>query len=193
MIAGTMLVLMLPGLLILAVIVAVLSKRSPLIAHNRIGQGGRAIWVLKVRTMWDGARFGRFHLIEQLQPSPLDSVVPKIANDPRVRSPFAAACRRYSIDELPQLWNVLLGDMALVGPRPLTPDEIEAYYGPDAAELLSRKPGLTGLWQVHGRSRLNYRQRRKLDLFMIRKWSLSLYLRILITTVPQVLMGRDAR
>ncbi|HEX6547062.1 MAG TPA: sugar transferase, partial [Bryobacteraceae bacterium] len=116
----------------------------------------------------------------------------KPSDDPRVTSRFARICRRYSIDELPQLWQVVNGEMALVAPRPLTRNELDLYYGEDARELLTRKPGISGLWQVSGRSRLTYSQRRRLDLFMIRRWSFRLYLRILVVTVPKVLAGKDA-
>ena len=182
-----------PVLLISALIAATLSKQSPLIAHCRVGQNGRIIWVLKLRTMWDDDNPKRsFHFVENLPAA--SSCIPlcKTKNDPRVKSKFAAACRRYSIDELPQLWNVLRGDLSLVGPRPLTRGEIDIYYAQDQAELLSRKPGITGLWQICGRSRLTFRQRRKLDLFMIRNWSLGLYLKILLSTMPKVLLGKDA-
>jgi lipopolysaccharide/colanic/teichoic acid biosynthesis glycosyltransferase len=192
MLSGVMLVVTLPILFVSAAVTAVLSKQSPLVAHRRIGQGGRTIWVLKMRTMWGGVSCGRRNFVERLRPAQLVSAVPKMARDPRVTSRFAAACRRYSIDELPQLWNVLRGDLALVGPRPLTREEIDTYYGPDTAELLARKPGITGLWQIRGRSRLTFRQRRRFDLFLLRKWSLRLYLGILIATVPKVVAGKDA-
>jgi exopolysaccharide production protein ExoY len=190
-IAGILLVIAQPVIFISALIVAILSKRSPFIAHCRVGREGRTIWVLKLRTMWDGRR-GPFCVVERLPPTPLQSFAVKTKHDPRVKSKFAAACRRYSIDELPQLWNVLEGDLSLVGPRPLTRDEIDVYYAEDGTELLTRKPGITGLWQVCGRSRLTYSHRRKLDLFMIRKWSLGLYLKILFATIPNVLLGKDA-
>ena len=141
--------------------------------------------------MWDGVPRRIPGLVECL-PVEVNNIILKTTEDPRVKSRFAAFCRRYSIDELPQLWHVFRGEMALIGPRPLTSNEIEAYYGTDAAELLTRKPGLSGLWQVSGRSRLNYRQRRRLDLFMLRKWSLRLYFTILIRTVPKALLGTDA-
>lgn len=108
-------------------------------------------------------------------------------------SPFAAFCRRYSLDELPQLWHVLRGEMALIGPRPLTLRELDIYYGSDAECVLSVRPGLSGLWQVRGRSRLPYPHRRRLDLFLVRNWSLGLYLKILLLTLPRVLAGKDAR
>jgi lipopolysaccharide/colanic/teichoic acid biosynthesis glycosyltransferase len=82
--------------------------------------------------------------------------------------------------------------MALVGPRPLTASEIHVYYGASAIELLTRRPGLTGLWQIKGRSRLTYSQRRRLDLFLIRHWSPGLYLKVLLATIPRTLTGKDA-
>jgi lipopolysaccharide/colanic/teichoic acid biosynthesis glycosyltransferase len=170
----------------------ILSRRSPLITHRRVGHGGRDIWVLKLRTMWPSAkracRFSPF--IEPVSSEPAADVKSEL--DPRVTSRFAAFCRRHSIDEYPQLWQVIRGEMTLVGPRPLTAEEIETYYGDKAIEFLSVKPGLTGLWQVRGRSRLKHAQRTRLDLFMIRRWSLPLYLMILAATVPSVLTGKDA-
>jgi exopolysaccharide production protein ExoY len=189
--AATLLLAWSPFLLAIGCLIAALSRRSPLIAHKRVGQGGRVIWVLKFRTMWGGAGHVRAGLIERL-PEASVRIVPKCANDPRVTSRFAAMCRHHSIDELPQLWNVLRGEMAFVGPRPLTRSELADYYTCDRAELLTRKPGLSGLWQIRGRSRLSYRQRRSLDLFLIRKWSLRLYARILIETIPCVLFGKNA-
>ncbi|HSU53407.1 MAG TPA: sugar transferase [Candidatus Dormibacteraeota bacterium] len=189
--AGTLLLASSPFLLLIAGLIAALSRRSPLIAHRRVGQGGRAIWVLKFRTMWDGGRHPWPGLIERVAETNV-RIVPKSANDPRVTSRFAAICRHHSIDELPQLWNVLRGEMAFIGPRPLTRSELADYYAGDAAELLTRKPGLSGLWQIRGRSRLSYRQRRRLDLFLIRQWSVRLYARILVATVPCVLFGKNA-
>lgn len=190
-VALTILLVLMPALFLAALITTVLSRRSPLVAHSRVGRSGRPIRVLKLRTMWDGVPCWSPGLVEHL-PIDIKNVVLKTTEDPRVKSRFAAFCRRYSIDELPQLWHVFRGEMALIGPRPLTSHEIEAHYGADAAELLSKRPGLSGLWQVSGRNRLNYRQRRRLDLFMLRKWSLRLYLTILIRTVPKALLGTDA-
>lgn len=192
--AGALLMLLTPPLAVIGIVTAILSRRSPLIAHLRVGQAGRPIWVLKFRTMWDrdSRRNGFATLVERLTPERAPAFEIKSSNDPRVTSRFAAACRRYSIDELPQLWHVLTGEMALVGPRPLTAAEIETYYSSAAEQLLSMKPGLSGLWQTKGRSRLSYRQRRRLDLFMVRKWSLSLYLRILAATLPTIVAGKDA-
>ena len=116
----------------------------------------------------------------------------KVGPDPRVTSSFASFCRRHSIDELPQLALVAAGRMSLVGPRPITRFELNEYYDPDAMEVLSVRPGLTGLWQVRGRSRLTYRRRKRFDLFLVRRFSAGLYFRIVMLTVPDVLFGRDA-
>jgi exopolysaccharide production protein ExoY len=111
--------------------------------------------------------------------------------DPRITSAFARFCRRFSIDELPQLIHVVRGEMSLVAPRPLTNRELDQHYGPDADEILSVKPGITGLWQVAGRSRLTYHERRELDLFLVRNRSLRLHFTILLRTIPAVLTGKD--
>ncbi|HEY7303744.1 MAG TPA: sugar transferase [Bryobacteraceae bacterium] len=192
LIALVLLAVALPGLVLAACIAMALSRRSPLIAHRRVGHGGRDIWVLKLRTMWlparNPCRFSPF--IEEVVDEFASDVKSQL--DSRVTSRFAAFCRKYSIDECPQLWQVVTGEMTLVGPRPLTADEIETYYGSRATEFLSVKPGITGLWQVRGRSRLKHTQRMRLDLFMIHHWSLPLYLKILAATVPSVLAGKDA-
>lgn len=190
--ASVLLIIALPGLLVTALVIIILSGRSPVIAHRRVGYKGRDIWVLKLRTMWpcnpEPVRGSRF--VERIETDSIPHIKSRI--DPRVTSRFALFCRKYSIDELPQLWQVVTGEMALVGPRPVTATEIEAHYGSSAGQLLSVKPGITGLWQVKGRSRLRRLQRKRLDLFMIRRWSAALYLLILLATLPRVLTGKDA-
>jgi len=180
-----------PALGVTMLAVRALSGRSPLIAHRRVGLNGQPFWIFKIRTMWDQpAPKGSPTWIEYL--SDTDVPVVKGEPDPRVTSRLAAFCRRYSVDELPQLLQVVTGKLALVGPRPLTSAELEAYYGADCGEMLSVRPGLTGLWQVMGRNRLTYAQRRRLDLFFLRKCGLGLYLRILLRTPGRVFSGRDA-
>ena len=192
--SGVLLLLLLPFLMFITLVTAILSRRTPLIAHKRVGQSGRPIWVLKFRTMWghSSPTSSSLRLVERLSSDCSIATNTKPRNDPRVTSRFAALCRRYSIDELPQLWHVFRGEMSLVGPRPLTTAEIETYYRSAQHELLTIKPGISGLWQISGRSRLSYLQRRRLDLFLVRKWSLALYVRILVATVPTVLAGKDA-
>lgn len=179
----------LPLLIVVTAAIVALSKSAPLVAHRRVGRNGVPFWMLKFRTMWTG-KPGVGGLVEHLPESHVPEV--KSAGDPRVTSRFAAFCRKHSIDELPQLWHVIRGEMSLVGPRPVTAAEWDEHYGESAAEVLRLKPGLSGLWQTRGRNRLTYRQRRRLDLFLARHYCLLLYLRILGSTLPRVIAGRDA-
>lgn len=165
------------------------SGRTPLIAHRRVGWRGAPLWMLKLRTM-EGESRGRPGWIEPID----DDRGPerKSAEDARVASPFARFCRRHSIDELPQLWHVVTGEMSLVGPRPITERELQTHYGSHAKEILCAKPGLAGLWQVSGRNRLSYRERCRLDLKLVRERSIPLYCSILLRTVPAVLHGENS-
>lgn len=146
--------------------------------------------MLKFRTMWenDGPRKGSIWVEDVASTVPVD----KTATDPRIISRFAALCRRYSLDEIPQLYHVARGQMSFVGPRPITLGELEEHYGSHIAEVLCMRPGMTGLWQILGRSRLSYPRRVKLDLILVRRASPSLYFRILLRTVPKVIRGYDA-
>ncbi len=180
-----------PVLFVAGTTVFILSGRSPLLGHRRVGRHGRKFWLFKFRTMWDGTPSqDSTRLIEFIRQDPVSGK--KLVHDPRVTSRFAAFLRKHSIDELPQLVNVLIGEMSLVGPRPLTQGELTEHYGVEKLEVLSIKPGITGLWQTMGRSRLTYRQRVRLDLFLARKRSIGLYLRVLWRTMPRVLSGIDA-
>jgi exopolysaccharide production protein ExoY len=180
-----------PFLLMLAIVICAASGASPLVAHRRVGRHGKTLWVYKFRSMWSqGARPRKSaFLVERVAD---DEPKPKLGPDPRVTSNFAAFCRRHSIDELPQLALVASGRMSVVGPRPITRFELSEYYNPGAMEVLSIKPGLTGLWQVRGRSRLTYPQRKRFDLFLVRRFSAGLYFRIVMLTIPDVLFGKDA-
>jgi len=180
-----------PFLLLVAIAIACLSRTSPLIAHRRLGLGGNPFWVLKFRTMWGRrAPAGSLALVERI----VDETGPreKGARDARISSGFARFCRRHSIDELPQLVHVVRGEMSLVGPRPITAAEWKLHYRAAAAEVLYVKPGLSGLWQIRGRSRLTYEQRRNLDLALVRNRSLKLYFQILLWTLPEIWSGRNA-
>lgn len=182
-----------PVLAASAAAVSLLSGRTPLIAHRRVGWRGATLWVLKLRTMWgpaDETPGYRTRWVEYID----DEAGPgrKHPADPRVASRFARFCRRHSIDELPQLWQVIRGEMALVGPRPATASELRAHYGTDAEMLLAVKPGIAGLWQISGRNRLTHRERRDLDLHYVRHRSLAMYGRILLRTIPEVLLGANS-
>ncbi len=146
--------------------------------------------MLKLRSMWEPRQpWGRVFSIEDVSDSiPED----KSEGDDRVTSRFAAWCRKFSIDELPQLFHVARGQMSLVGPRPITRGEMEEHYGESADIVLALKPGLTGLWQTKGRSRLTYAQRKRLDVWLAQHASVGLYFRILLRTVPCVIFGQDS-
>jgi exopolysaccharide production protein ExoY len=182
-----------PVLAASAVTVSLLSGRTPLIAHRRVGWRGTTLWMLKLRTMWGPSP-------EVLRPRSLwveyidDESGPrqKRRDDPRVPNWFARFCRRHSIDELPQLWHVIRGEMALVGPRPATASELRTHYGGDAETMLAVKPGIAGLWQISGRNRLSYEQRRNLDLQFVRHRTLGMYASILIRTIPEVFRGSNS-
>ena len=116
----------------------------------------------------------------------------KAVHDPRVTSRFAAFCRRHSVDKIPQFWHVLRGEMSLVGPRPLTRIELLRYFGPYASELVSVKPGLTGLWQVSGRSVIKFPHRAALDLKLVRELTPQMYFTILLRTFSALIIGQGA-
>jgi lipopolysaccharide/colanic/teichoic acid biosynthesis glycosyltransferase len=181
--AALLLAAVVPPAILLGAAIASVSGRSPLIAHKRVGWRGRTLWMLKFRTMWDNGSGGHALLMER---------VAGFAGCAGVTHPLALWMRRYSVDEFPQLWHVVTGEMALVGPRPITHEELMEHYGPAAAEVTSIRPGLTGLWQTRGRSKLNYRQRRRYDLFLVRNSGPGFFAKILIRTVPAVWGGVNA-
>jgi lipopolysaccharide/colanic/teichoic acid biosynthesis glycosyltransferase len=188
--AAMLLTVLAPAISAGALAIAVMSRRTPFIAHKRVGWRGRDLWMLKLRTMWNGAEAGEQRgWIDYID----DEAGPrhKGPDDPRISNWFARFCRRHSIDELPQLWHVVRGEMSLVGPRPLTASELQRHYGSDAGELLSVRPGIAGLWQISGRNRLTYTERRALDLKLVRNRSLRLYVSILLRTIPEVLSGAN--
>lgn len=149
--------------------------------------------MLKLRTMWgheSAEPRRRTRWVEFIE----DETGPtkKQSADPRVPNWFARFCRRHSIDELPQLWHVIRGEMALVGPRPVTPSELRQHYAADGSAILDLKPGIAGLWQVSGRNRLSYSERRALDLEYVRRRSLRMYFKILLRTFPEILSGTNS-
>jgi exopolysaccharide production protein ExoY len=186
-----------PILLASAATLSVLSGRVPLIAHRRVGLRGSTLWMLKLRTMWNtetsgaGLPTGRISgWVEYIEDG--DGPELKQPGDSRVTNWFARFCRKHSIDEMPQLWHVIRGEMSLVGPRPVTGAEIQRHYGTEADEVLQVKPGLAGLWQISGRNRLSYAERRRLDLRYVRNRSVRMYLRILLRTIPEVWSGSNS-
>ena len=169
-------------------------------AQERIGKNGRPIRILKFRSMsWEFSTgpdrpyttaqdaftaMGRADLCAEF------AVSHKVLNDPRV-SRFGQFLRSTSLDELPQLMNVVRGELSLVGPRPITPDEL-IRYGERRASFLALKPGITGLWQVSGRSDITYDDRVELDVFYVENWSIGLDVSILLRTMRTVTARRGA-
>jgi lipopolysaccharide/colanic/teichoic acid biosynthesis glycosyltransferase len=156
--------------------------------QERVGLNGRRFKMIKFRSMYADAEQ---RLAEVQQHNEMDGPVFKMKNDPRITS-VGRWFRRLSIDELPQLWNVLVGEMSLVGPRPPLPNEVERYERWQRRRL-SMKPGVTCLWQVGGRNEIDFQTWMKLDMEYIDNWSLFLDFKILLKTISVVLTAKGAR
>jgi lipopolysaccharide/colanic/teichoic acid biosynthesis glycosyltransferase len=189
-VAATLLLLCLPLLLVVWAVVRVTSPGPALFRQSRVGQGGRPFHVLKFRTMVvDGDDTQHREYVRRLltgSAEPQDGLY-KLGADPRVTR-AGAVLRKTSIDELPQLFNVLRGEMSLVGPRPALPWEARMFPA-WAASRFSVRPGLTGLWQVSGRNRLTMLDGLVLDVDYVSRHNVFLDLYILVRTVPAVLNG----
>ena len=175
-----------PAILALAVAVKATTPGTAFYRQRRIGLDGREFSMLKLRTMHRGADRQKPELAAVLE----DRRLFKMVDDPRV-TPLGRFLRRWSLDELPQLWNVLIGEMSLVGPRPGLPDEV-AGYEEDVTRRLLVRPGITGLWQVSGRSDLPWDETVRLDLHYVDNWSLTLDVQILFRTMAAVVRGEGA-
>jgi exopolysaccharide biosynthesis polyprenyl glycosylphosphotransferase len=186
--AGLALLASAPVLLAIALAVRLDSSGPVLFRQVRIGRGGREFSMLKFRTMAADAEEQRAALLDRNENA--DGLLFKIADDPRITR-VGRLLRRFSLDELPQLFNVLGGQMSLVGPRPPLPAEV-ALYDDSVRRRLLVKPGLTGLWQVSGRSDLTWDESVRLDLRYVENWSLLLDLMILWKTVFAVIRARGA-
>lgn len=176
-----------PVLLAVALLVRITSRGPVLFRQVRVGRDGRAFRIFKFRSMYVDAET---RLADLRHLNEHDGVLFKIRDDPRV-TPVGRWLRRFSLDELPQLLNVLAGQMSLVGPRPPLPAEVAAYAA-DVRRRLAVKPGMTGLWQVSGRSDLPWEEAVRLDLRYVENWSLSLDLVILLRTMTAVLRSSGA-
>ncbi|NUP24255.1 MAG: sugar transferase [Streptomyces sp.] len=185
--SAILLMLFAPLMLLVGLLVVVDSPGRAFYRQQRVGKDGREFTIYKFRTMVDGAHGARAALADRNEGAGL---LFKLRRDPRVTR-VGAVLRRYSIDELPQLFNVLTGSMSLVGPRPPLPEE-SAAYGPDIRRRLLVKPGLTGLWQISGRSDLPWEEAVRLDLRYVEDWSLALDTVILWKTLRAVLHGQGA-
>lgn len=183
-VAAVLAVLLLPVFLLFAALV-VRDGGPVLYRHRRVGRGGRPFSCLKFRTMVTGSDRVLTDLLNRDPAAAAEwAATYKLRNDPRV-TPIGRFLRATSLDELPQLLNVLSGDMSLVGPRPVTAGELE-NYGADVAFYLQVRPGMTGLWQVSGRNDSSYEQRVNFDVWYVKNWSLWHDMAILAKTVPVV-------
>ncbi|OWW00146.1 exopolysaccharide biosynthesis protein [Rhizobium sp. R72] len=178
-----------PMILMVMAILLVLQGRPIFIAHRRIGKNGVVFRCLKFRTMVkDADAVLARHLANNPHFEQEWNATRKLRNDPRV-TPFGALLRKSSIDEIPQLLNVVQGRMSLVGPRPIVASEVE-LYGTHFADYIRVRPGLTGLWQISGRSDTSYRERVQLDVRYVRENTLGGDLAIMIKTIPAILRSR---
>jgi len=185
--AGAALVMLAPLMTILASAVWLHDRGPALFTQVRVGKDGHAFRIYKFRTMVVDAEQRRMELLDS---NDSDGVLFKLRRDPRV-TPVGARLRRWSIDELPQLFNVFLGHMSLVGPRPALPDEADKY-AEHVRRRLVVKPGLTGLWQVSGRSDLSWEESVRLDLRYVENWSFALDLQIMWKTISVLVRGSGA-
>jgi exopolysaccharide biosynthesis polyprenyl glycosylphosphotransferase len=194
------LILLSPVFAVVAIAIKLTDPGPVFYRHKRLSRNGEAVGVLKFRTMKAGYSTGPGHKYKTaedvLKALGREDLIPefqenqKLEDDPRV-SKIGNFLRRTSLDELPQLVNAFMGELSLVGPRPIIAAELERY-GEQSASFLSLKPGITGLWQVSGRSDTSYEERVKLDIYYVENWSLLLDIQILLKTVAYVIRGKGA-
>ncbi|WP_262425286.1 sugar transferase [Brachybacterium sp. Z12] len=189
-VAALVLVVISPLLAVIALRIRAHDGGPVIFRQQRVGRDGKHFEFLKFRTMITDAEAVKVEMVERAVQDRGNTVMFKMRNDPRITAP-GRFLRRFSLDELPQLWNVLRGDMSLVGPRPALPGEVERYDD-DARRRLHVRPGITGLWQVSGRSDLSWEDTVRLDTYYVDNWSFTQDLQILMRTVKAVLASSGA-
>lgn len=190
--SATVLILGLPLYVFLLIAIRLSSKGKALYSHERIGRGGKPFRCYKFRTMYPDAD-ERLKDILNTNPKMNKEWIEsrKLKKDPRV-TPMGSFLRKSSLDELPQFWNVLKGDLSVVGPRPVVHEEVSQHFGMKAGKILSIRPGITGIWQVSGRSDTCYQNRLKLDEKYVDNRSISLDLKLIAKTLPCVITSKGA-
>jgi exopolysaccharide production protein ExoY len=189
--AASGIVLLAPLFLMLAMLVKFSDGGRVFYGHRRIGRNGNVFYCLKFRTMVEnGDEVLAAHFARNPESREEWLATRKLQNDPRVTR-VGAVLRKLSLDELPQMFNILRGDMSIVGPRPVVKDELE-LYGPAADYYLKSRPGLTGLWQVSGRNDVSYGTRIAFDRHYVENWSFIFDLKIIAKTVPAVFSSRGS-
>jgi len=186
------LILCMPIMIVIALVIKLTSSGPIIYTQNRIGRNGRPFKIYKFRTMYRDAEKRLKKLLQQ-DPEAREEwrLNFKLKKDPRVTK-IGSFLRKTSLDELPQIFNVIKGEMSLVGPRPVTKEELEEYYKEDGEFYKMVKPGITGLWQVSGRNNTSYEQRKKLDVWYIQNWCIWLDIVILLQTFKCVIKGEGA-
>lgn len=180
-----------PLLLMLAAMVKLSDGGSVFYRHGRIGRNGKVFDCLKFRTMVpNGDEVLSAYLAEDAEAREEWLATRKLKHDPRVTR-LGTVLRRLSLDELPQILNILQGDMSIVGPRPVVKKELE-LYGKAASYYLNSRPGLTGLWQISGRNDVSYDQRVAYDMHYVENWSIAFDVKIILRTLPAVCMARGS-
>lgn len=177
------LIILSPIFLIIAIAIKVDSKGPVFFAHSRLGKNGKQIKIYKFRTMCDHAEDMIKDFNEEQKREFKENY--KLTNDPRITK-VGGFLRKTSLDELPQMLNILKGDLSIIGPRPIIEEEIEKY-GPNKAKFLSVKPGLTGYWQANGRSNTSYEDRIKMELYYVDNMSLWLDIKLFFKTILVVI------
>lgn len=188
LLAGGLIVILAPFFIIVALTIKLTSKGPIVFKQIRVGRNGRHFRFYKFRSMRTDAESAKKNIMSKNESS--DGVIFKMKKDPRL-TPIGGFIRKYSIDELPQLFNVLIGDMSLVGPRPPLPSEVVEYTLEDRKRL-HIKPGITCLWQISGRSDIPFKQQVQLDEQYIKSSGFWADFKILLRTIPAVVMGKGA-
>ena len=189
--SSVLIVLLLPLALIISLAIVVDSPGPVFFVQRRVGRNGVEFPLIKFRTMVrDGEDALAAHVLADEDLRREWEQARKLRVDPRVTR-LGGLLRRFSLDELPQLLNVFVGNMSLVGPRPVLRDEL-AYFGDRAAQIVEVRPGLTGLWAVSGRSEISYQERVELEYRYVVEWSLRMDASILLRTIPAVVRGHGA-
>lgn len=190
--SASLTIALLPLYCLIALIVGLTSRGPIIYGHKRVGRGGKAFNCYKFRTMYKDAD-ERLKLILQENPHLNQEWKKsrKLQNDPRV-TPIGSFLRKTSLDELPQFWNVLKGDLSVTGPRPVVEEEVRLHLGLKAAKILSIRPGITGIWQTSGRSSISYEQRIALDEKYVDEHTLWMDIKLVLKTIPCMIFSKGA-
>lgn len=183
------LVILLPVFLILGIIIKIDSKGPVFFAHNRVGKNGKSFKMYKFRTMHKNAQDMIKDFNEEQMKEWKENY--KLTNDPRITK-VGNILRKTSIDELPQIWNIIKGDLSIIGPRPVIDEELEKY-GENKEKFLSVTPGLTGYWQANGRSDTTYEERMQMELYYVDNISFKLDIKIFFKTIISVIKREGAK